>query len=528
MKPIFTGESFFENVRKDGGVYIDKTEHIYNIFNQRGYYFLSRPRRFGKSLLCSTIAALFRGEKELFEGLWIENHWDFSQVHPVIHLDMTKASNTAEPIEKVSEKLVAQLQNIAEQYDAIATYSDSPDLFFSQLLRNLHKKTGQQVVVIIDEYDKPMLDVINDPEKFSGIQNIVRSFYSQLKASAEHLHLVFLTGICKFTKTSIFSGLNNITDISLSPRAAELVGFTEEEIDKNFGPHIERLARENDISVEQARLTLRQKYNGYTFGLHLTHGPVGKVYNPFAINNAMNEGMFVERWFASGNPSMLITLLKKHNFLGVSPDSMALTLSKLELASNPLELKPTALLYFSGYLTIKDFEPRSKTLILGFPNNEVAQCLTEVLLPSLMNPNVDESLFTPYFGPLRTAVEEEEFEKVQDLINGILSHVAFAMMEHRERYYQLVLFLLFNAAHLRTSAEVMNNLGRSDLEICLPDKVIVIELKVGSSADKALEQAKDRGYANKYLASGKKIFLMGVVVGQTRREIEELVVERVC
>jgi hypothetical protein len=527
MKPIFTGESFFENVRTSNGIYIDKTKHIYNIFNQRGYYFLSRPRRFGKSLLCSTVAALFRGEKKLFEGLWIENHWDFSEVHPVIHLDMTKTVADGHNKETVSKALQSRLTSIANSYNlSIPEELTTPGITFSWMLEQLHQKTGKQVVVIIDEYDKPMLDVVSNEEKFEQMQSILRNFYSQLKASAEHLHLVFLTGICKFAKTSIFSGLNNITDISLSPRAAELVGFTEEEIDKNFGPHIERLARENDISVEQARLTLRQKYNGYTFGLHLTHGPVGKVYNPFAINNAMNEAMFVERWFESGSPSHLLELLKDTNFEDLEPTNMQLPLSDLVLTGSIKTLHPLTLLYFAGYITIDAYDNDGDILYFSYPNKEVAFSFTKLLMPMLMT--IEQTTLSRLMSQLRNTVKQEQFDALKGVLNTILSHLSYPMMEHRERYYQSMLFFLLNASELLTRSEVMNNLGRSDLEIFLPDKVIVIELKVGSSADKALEQAKDRGYANKHLASGKKVFLMGVVVGQTRREIEELVVERVC
>jgi hypothetical protein len=526
MKPIFTGESFFENVRKDGGVYIDKTEHIYNIFNQRGYYFLSRPRRFGKSLLCSTVAALFRGEKELFKGLWIENHWNFSQVHPVIHLDMTRITASNGTREIMAIKLISQLQDIADQNNITNAYSDVAELFFYNLIKQLHEKTGKQVVVIIDEYDKPILDSIKRPEYYDEILGFLRDTYSQLKAASAHLHLVFLTGICKFTKTSIFSGLNNIMDISLSPRAAELVGFTEEEIDKNFGPHIERLARENDISVEQARFTLRQKYNGYTFGLHLTHGPVGKVYNPFAINNAMNEAMFVERWFESGSPSHLLELLKDTNFEDLEPTNMQLPLSDLVLTGSIKTLHPLTLLYFAGYITIDAYDNDGDILYFSYPNKEVAFSFTKLLMPMLMT--IEQTTLSRLMARLRNTVRQEQFDALKGVLNTILSHLSYPMMEHRERYYQSMLFFLLNASELLTRSEVMNNLGRSDLEILLPDKVIVIELKVGSSADKALEQAKDRGYANKHLASGKKVFLMGVVVGQTRREIEELAVEKLA
>jgi hypothetical protein len=526
MKPILTGESSFKNVRERDGVYVDKTEQIYKIFQNPGYYFLSRPRRFGKSLLCSTVASLFRGEKELFEGLWIENHWDFSQVHPVIHLDMTKAIAGGSSLQSITKSLALHLMSVAHFYSLTPPQDiTAPGDILNWLIETLHRQTKKQVVVIIDEYDKPLLDTVHDGERFAEIQSLLRSVYSQLKALAEHLHLVFLTGICKFTKTSIFSGLNNILDISLSPESAELVGFTEEEIQTHFADYIAELAKKTNMHVSDVLPELRKNYNGYTFSIDLVTGPVGSVYNPFAINNVFAARAFVRRWFASGNPAILIPLLKKHNFSGIAPASLAIPLSKLEVASNFAELKPLPLLYYSGYLTIKDFEVRTQTLTLGFPNNEIAQCLTETLLPVLMATE-DESLFMPYINQLRLAVEDEHFDEVKDILNQILSHVAYAMMEHRERYYQTILFLLLNIAHLRTQGEVLHNLGRSDLEILLGDKVIVIELKVGSSADKALAQAKDRGYANKHLSSGKKVFLMGIAVGQTRRDIEELVVEQ--
>jgi hypothetical protein len=526
MKPILTGESSFKNVRERGGVYVDKTEQIYKIFQNPGYYFLSRPRRFGKSLLCSTVASLFRGEKELFEGLWIENHWDFSQVHPVIHLDMTKISNAVESVEKANEKLVVQLQNTAEQYNITDVHSDSPDLFFSQLLRKLHQKTGKQVVVIIDEYDKPMLDVISNSEKFSGVQGILRAFYSQLKASSEHLHLVFLTGICKFAKTSIFSGLNNIKDLSFLPRAAEIVGFTEKEIRATYPDYLALLSKKYSVTPDEMMKELQSLYNGYTFGLDVVDGPVGKVYNSFAINNAFDDCMLMYRWFESGNPSHLIELLKDTNFEDLEPTNMQLPLSELALTGSIGTLRPLTLLYFAGYITIDSYDRDEDILYFAFPNKEVAYSLTKLLMPMLMT--VERTTLSRLMIQLRNTVKKEQFKALKEALNTILSHMTYAMMEHRERYYQLILFLVFNAAELQTRSEVMNNLGRSDLEIILPDKVIVIELKVGKSAAQALAQAKDRGYANKHLSSGKKVFLMGVAVGQTRREIEELVIERVC
>jgi len=295
MQLICLDEQSFSQIREKKGVYVDKTRIMYDVFRDGKYFFISRPRRFGKSLLCSTLAALFSGKRDLFKGLWIEqSDWEW-QSYPVIHLNMGEVASPTHSAEKVEAGLMLLLQGVARQYAVEVIQTTVLELYFGQLIKKLFEKTGQRVVVIIDEYDKPLLDVIHEKDQYPRIHDVLRGFYSQLKNNSEFLRFVLLTGVFKFAKTSVFSGLNNIKDVTFDPKAAELLGYTEQELQDYFAEHLASLASGYKKTMPEMLEILREKYNGYSFGINdMVGNIVGSVYNPFALNYVLNEQQLLE------------------------------------------------------------------------------------------------------------------------------------------------------------------------------------------------------------------------------------------
>jgi hypothetical protein len=420
MQLICLDEQHFPQIREKNGVYVDKTRIMYDVFKDGKYFFISRPRRFGKSLLCSTLAALFAGKKDLFKGLWIEqSDWEW-QAYPVIHLDMTAAASPTYSVEQVQEGVMLVLADIAQKHGIADIQTNVVELYFGQLIQKLCEKYGQRVVVIVDEYDKPLLDVFNHPERYAAIHGFLSGMYGQLKKSSEYVRFVLLTGVFKFAKTSVFSGLNNIKDLTFDPKAAELLGYTEHEIKDNFGSHLEALTEGYKKTAAEMFEILRKKYNGYTFGVdNKARSIVGSVYNPFAMNYVFNEQQLLDRWFISATPTVLLKKLKQDNFAPLEPENLVTFFPSLDASSSPENIETLHMLYYAGYLALKDYNADSNFITLDFPNHEVARAMADHLLP-LVTEKPGNALMR-LADRLRVSLVENDMVAFKDLLNQALS-----------------------------------------------------------------------------------------------------------
>ncbi len=524
MRQICVDEQFFPKIREKGGIYVDKTEAIYNCFKDGTYFFISRPRRFGKSTLCSTIAALFAGKRELFKGLWIEQSawkWD---THPVIHLDMTAASSPEGNMQRVVEGLFVMFSGIVKDYGIDPITQTAPANYLGVLIKALYEKTGKQVVVIVDEYDKPLLDVIHHKDRYPAAHDFLRDLYSQLKKNSEYLRFVLLTGVFKFGKTSVFSGLNNLTDLTFDPGAAQLLGYTEQEIIDNFPEHLDALAKAHGKTVSDMIEVLREKYNGYAFGVDKKESVVvGSVYNPFAINHVLHAQQLIDRWFVSATPTFLIQKLKEHAFVGIDPSELTVSFGVLDGSSGPDNIESLFLLYYAGYVTLRAYNNRYGSVTLDFPNAEVSRALADCLLPAISGRSLTS------FGVITRKITDmfydEDLAGLKDAINAALAMVPYHLFGTQESYYQTIIYLLFNASSVITLAEDMSSCGRADITVLLPHVIYIFELKMNQPAAVALEQIKQRGYAEKYKHLGRKIYLVGVELSSGDRVVKDIVVE---
>lgn len=371
MQKIYVTEKEFKEIRAKGGLYVDKTKYIYDLFKDDKYFFLARPRRFGKSLLCSTLSELFKGNREAFKGLWIDSSdWNW-QPYPVINLDMSKVAAPTATAADTRKGIVDLLLSNAKKLGVADLVIDTPYLMFKQLIAKAKEVTGKNVVVIIDEYDKPLLDVIDDTPHHIAIHKELSAFYSQLKPAEDDLQFVLITGVFKFTQTSIFSGLNNLNDITFDMPAAELVGYTEQEIRTFFADHLAALAEKNNISTEDMISTLRKKYNGYKFGIDIGINTLSQgVYNPYALNYVFAEQQLLDKWFTSGSPTALIKKLAEKQFKALTPQALTIAFNRLNESCSPDDITTLSLLYYAGYVTLKNYADTKVTL--DFPNSNAS------------------------------------------------------------------------------------------------------------------------------------------------------------
>jgi len=535
MRKLPLNVSSFIEIRANNQIYVDKTKYILDLLNTSKFAFLSRPRRFGKSLTVSTLAALFEGKKELFKGLYIYDKWDFKK-YPILWFDFSGIANDTPEIFKQS--LLQELQNLASQHD-LTLPSNEPKTQLGALIDSIAQEQQQPVVILIDEYDRPILDHLGrDDEDFKiALQNrdILRNFFGVLKKGSLQtaLKFVFVTGISTFSKVSIFSTWNQLTDISLDTESAALTGYTHDELEYYFRDYIEMLAQHKKISSDTVLQQLQQWYNGYRFALE---SPT-RVYNPVSILNALQKKSFRNYWFATGTPSYLVNLLKDNMDIILELDNLPVSpsfISIYELENLPLE----AVFYQSGYLTIKQVkgEPVHK-IILGYPNREVYLSFTEVLLSTLYqtkNQGINEASY------LVEALLDNNFEHAQNHINNLL-----ALIPHRlwrkvaddetdeekiiteERFYQTIIYLALYASGYMAEVEVINVGGFADLILKYQGKVFIFEIKIRGTAKAAIKQIKEKGYHRKY-TDAKEIYLIGLVMDTNKRQVKEMKVECFC
>lgn len=500
----------FEKLREDGYAYVDKTAMLYKLVSEGNYYFLSRPRRFGKSLLLSTLEAYFQGKKELFEGLEVsklEKDW---KSYPILHLDL----NT-EKYDSVTA-LENKLNLVLSEWERL--YGNNPNeqslsTRFEGVIRRTSEHTGKQVVILVDEYDKPMLQAIGNNELQEEYRSTLKAFYGALKSCDKYIRFAFLTGVTKFGKVSVFSDLNNLTDISFDRRYTQICGISEQELHQCFDESVTLLAKSNEIGKEECYAKLKDDYDGYHFDWN-TEG----MYNPFSLLNTLSSCQFRDYWFETGTPTFLVNQLQK---TGYRLDEMttenlsADTLNSMDI----MDENPLPLLYQSGYLTIKSYDPRFKTYTLGFPNREVKEGFIKFLVPFYTPKSDNKSAFS-----IDKFVKEVETGKAEDFMRRLEAFFAngdYALMGDKEVYFQNAVYVFFTLLGFYVEVERHTTDGRMDILMQTSNYIYILELKIDQSADIALRQIEEKGYASPFAVDTRKLFKIGINFSTEKRCIDD-------
>ncbi len=498
MRKYPTSLQDFEGIINDGYVYVDKTMYIHKMSESGKYYFLSRPRRFGKSMMTTTMQALYKGKKHLFEGLYIYDKWDWETTYPTIRISFADIDFETKGI---TEALKNTIKEEAAKFGHDLKQTELASMF-REMLQNIGSQNNR-VVLLIDEYDKPINHYLGiDFNKAEENRDILKNFFSILKDADPYLRLVFITGVSKYAKVSIFSDLNNVVDLTMDHRYAGICGISEEEIAQNFPEELKE--------IDAAKL--KQWYNGYSWDLKTW------VYNPFSLIKFMDSRQYVNYWFESGTPTFLIKLLKERNqFLFHN-----IEVNQLQLASYDLKnLNTIALMFQTGYLTLNTYDEVSDTYMLKFPNMEVEKSFNEMLLDDYANTNDDQS-GSSIVANLRRAFVEGNLDKVKDLLNAIYKTIPYTLWEkHHEAYFHSILHLTFSLLSFQIKSEVMLSDARVDSIVEIADKVYCIEVKLDGSAAKAIDQIIEKGYTTQYKNSGKKIIAIGVNFSRKEKQISE-------
>jgi hypothetical protein len=490
---------------------VDKTEKIFDLVNNpKGVYFLSRPRRFGKSLLISTLNEIFEGNKELFKGLWIYEADYAWEKHPVVRIDFSKSK--ARNSDELINYIVYQLDKTAQLY-GITLEQTQYDIKFDELLTKL---SGiNKVVVLIDEYDKPIIDNIENKELAIELREILKGFYTIIKACDEYIRFVLLTGVSKFSKAGVFSGLNNLKDISMDTRYSSLLGITRQEMESSFKEYIDQFAKTEDVSKSELVEKITCWYDGFCFSRSCE-----KVFNPFSILLLFDNARFSNYWFESATPSFLIKLIKEKEFDLTGLDGV--NISESAFSSYEIEnLKIIPILFQTGYLTITKYNKERMEYTLAYPNFEVKNSMTECLAEAYSF--VERELVHGYAWKLIDALRDQDFETFFDTLRIFFANIPYDLQISKEKYYQTVFYLIFSLIGLKVEAEVKTNKGRIDAVIIDKD-IYIFEFKFEGDKDQALNQIKDKRYFEKYQGEGKKIYLFGVEFAD--RNVGEWVVEK--
>lgn len=506
----------FQELRTEGWVYVDKTLHVYKMATEGKYYFLSRPRRFGKSMLLSTLEAYFRGRKELFEGLAIERLETEWTEHAVLHFDLN--AKPFKVLQDLYDLLNEQLTVYEQQYGSVPV-DKSPEGRLRQLIRTAKKKTQRGVVVLVDEYDKPILQSIGDDALQADFRAALKAFYGTLKSADGDLRFAMLTGVTKFSKVSVFSDLNNLEDISMEPKFHDICGITEEELHGYFDEEVNRLAEENGQTKEEAYMTLRARYDGYHFCCN-----VPGIYNPFSLLHALKNSNYGSYWFSTGTPTYLVELLKEQN---VDPK----VLSGYEAAASELDSmqvrvsNPIAVLYQSGYLTIKGYDRSVKLYMLDFPNEEVEEGFINFLIPYYTP--IPETESPSFIGKFVREVRNGQVEEFMHRLRSLMADTPYEIIKDLENHYQNVMFIFTKLMGLYTQAEYRTSCGRIDLLIATEKYVYVIELKLDGTAEEALDQINRKDYSLAFTAGERQVVKIGANISSKTRNLEKWKVEYV-
>ena len=495
------GIQTFERIRKEDKFYVDKTEYIYRMTHTDGtYFFLSRPRRFGKSLLVSTFQSYFEGKKELFEGLAIEKLEKEWNEYPVLHFSLAGGKHMEK--EQLDQYLLYILKENEDRF-GVDYDSPAPNVRLLNLIRTVTAKTGKQAVVLIDEYDAPLLDVAHEKEKLDVLRNTMRNFYSPLKDCEPLLRFVFLTGITKFSQLSIFSELNNIKNVSMDEPYAGICGITKEEMLTQMSDDIDALAEHLELSREETIQELKDHYDGYHFCW-----PSPDVFNPYSLLNCFADGKLKAYWFGSGTPTYLIEKMREFHVLPSQLGRVRAKASSFDAATERMT-SLTPLLYQSGYLTIKDYEKKIDVYTLDFPNKEIEVGLFDSLLPGYLGSGIDEGRVV--IADISSYINSGEMDEALQMLADFLETIPYCDNTNYEGHYQQMLYIFFA---LLTSYDILveqhTAKGRIDITLETADTIYVMELKFNKSAEEALAQIEARHYADAFKMSGKKVVKIGL------------------
>lgn len=495
----------FQKIREGGYLYVDKTANLFEMATQGSYYFLSRPRRFGKSLLLSTLKYLFQARKSLFEGLWIADKWDWSQKHPVIHISFSSIGYKSLGLKQALTKII---QEIAAENE-LELSSTVYDQQFKELIRRLAQKEGK-VVLLLDEYDKPLIDYMEDQEQAEANRAILKSFYAVLKDSDPYLRLFFITGVSKFSRVSIFSDLNNLNDITLYHKFDDICGYSQQELEKAFSSEIDQLAQKNGVNREEILEKIKRWYNGYSWD-----GP-NRMYNPFSILNLFFHGRFNNFWWETGTPTFLMQRLRRkfqfelESYIGGTDLFESYTLGSEDTAS---------LLFQTGYLTIKEVNEELRLYTLGYPNLEVKDAMYRHLLGAFRHTTTTES--QRIFGMMKLALDRKDMEAFIEQINILFSSVPHQIfIQNQEAYFHSLLHISFHAVGLFIQSEVSTASGRVDCVLQNDQYIFILELKLDQPVEKAPEQIKNKAYGKAWMNSDKEVLAVGISFSSQTKSVE--------
>ena len=504
------GIQSFEKIREGGYAYVDKTSILYNLAKGGNYYFLSRPRRFGKSLFLSTLRAYFEGRRELFEGLAIadlEKEW---KSYPILYLDLN-AEKFKEP-DDLTTLLNVSLRQWEDIYGS-KDYEQTLSSRFRGVIQRAAQKTGKNVVILIDEYDKPLLQAIDDPALQDEYRSTLKAFYGNLKTCDEYIEFAFLTGVTKFGKVSVFSDLNHLTDISLDRRFVNICGITETELHRFFDEAVTELATANGMSTAECYTRLKRDYDGYHFQPK-TEG----LYNPFSLLNTLASQQFRDYWFETGTPDILVRQLQQteYNLENLTRDELtADALNSIDV----MNTNPVPLIFQSGYLTIKDYDPEFRVYMLGFPNREVEEGFIQFLTTYYLPLEKGTGTFS-----IRNFIREVKSGNADGFMCRLVSMFAdgnYQVVGDEEIYFHNTLYVFFKLMGFYVDVERHTSDGRMDILIQTPDYVYILELKVDQNADVALRQIEEKGYAAPFAADKRPLFKIGINFNSESRKIDD-------
>ena len=505
----------FESIRQNNFLYVDKTKHIYNLANSNRYYFLSRPRRFGKSLFLSTLKAYFLGKKELFKGLYIETVEKDWTEYPVIYLDLNSGIYTTE--EELYRVLNYPMQRLEQKY-SIDVKEPSLSVRLKNIVLTAFEQTGKQVVILVDEYDKPLLQTIDNEELHDKFKGILKGVYSVLKGCDEYIRFGMLTGVTKFSKISLFSDLNNLMDISLDENYTDICGITEEEIKTNFKEHLQAFAEKENTTKEDILSQLKAMYDGY----HFSKNTDVDIYNPFSLINSLTRREFENYWFQTGTPTFLIKLLKENDY--DLKDFSEGKIDAVDLTSKESMLNaPIALFYQSGYLTIKDYDRDFSSYLLGYPNREVEQSFLDFLLPKYIN--TEENMSTSFLIAFARDLRAGRIEDFLTKLKVFFAKTPYDLIKDTENHYQTVVFIICRLLGYYSEAEYKIVNGRIDMVIKTKDYIYVFEFKFDKSAKEALEQIDSKDYPLAFQQDERKLYKVGVNFSSQTKNIDEYIIQ---
>lgn len=509
------GKQDFASLRERGFVYVDKTQYIIKLLEGSDCYFLSRPRRFGKSLFLSTLEYFFLGRRDLFQGLAIENYdWDWA-AFPIVRINLGEGSFSSPG--GLTNRLIEIVEDLEDKYKIQPRGSD-PRGRLRNIILKLREKEGKGVIILVDEYEKPLLDAIDKPY-FEEYRGILHDFYSVFKNNEESIRFLFITGVTRFGHLNIFSGLNNLRDLSFSEEFSGICGITEAELTETLRPGIERFAEKQELTYDDAVKSLKKYYDGYHFSESMID-----IYNPFSLLGCLTESKISTNWFESGSASFLVGLLQEKDYDLTDIEGVEVLASRLKTIPPALD-DPIPLLYQSGYLTIKKYSKESGLYRLGYPNYEVKNGMLEILVPYYLG-KPSNSVDFPLVR-IKAWIEGGEIKQFMEWLSGLFADLSYDVNAKDEREFRNAIYFIFNFIGFREGLTVEKRIatGRIDMVLESRERVYIFEFKVGYSPEEAIRQIRERGYAEPYRGKGKKVYAIGVSFNPYRRIIEDYRIE---